>query len=149
MPKEMSMSTARREDEATRDCPTGISMKTLLRSLVFGSILALAGNPVLSHADVSDRLTIAGPSGSLGSIILNEAGTSSCDSFGCGLTTDASRIPIEGGVMIPQTAPALDIAERQNLCSLIPVTLPSGMQPLNFEECPQPGGSRISRPGTV
>jgi cytochrome c peroxidase len=30
-------------------------------------------------------------------------------------------------------------AERQNLCSLIPATLPSGMQPLNFEECPQAG----------
>jgi cytochrome c peroxidase len=30
-------------------------------------------------------------------------------------------------------------AERRNLCSLIPATLPSGMQPLNFEECPQPG----------
>jgi cytochrome c peroxidase len=30
-------------------------------------------------------------------------------------------------------------AERPNLCSLIPETLPSGMQPLNFEECPQSG----------
>jgi hypothetical protein len=27
-------------------------------------------------------------------------------------------------------------AERRNLCSLIPATLPSGMQPLRFEECP-------------
>ena len=30
-------------------------------------------------------------------------------------------------------------AEHRNLCSLIPATLPSGMQPLNFEQCPQPG----------
>jgi cytochrome c peroxidase len=30
-------------------------------------------------------------------------------------------------------------AERRNLCSLIPATLPSGMQPLNFEECSQTG----------
>ena len=29
-------------------------------------------------------------------------------------------------------------AERQNLCSLIPAALPSGMAPLRFEECPQP-----------
>ena len=28
-------------------------------------------------------------------------------------------------------------AARQNLCSLIPATLPSGMSPLRFEECPQ------------
>jgi hypothetical protein len=28
-------------------------------------------------------------------------------------------------------------AERQNVCPLISVTLPSGMQPLRFEECPQ------------
>jgi cytochrome c peroxidase len=28
-------------------------------------------------------------------------------------------------------------AERQNLCSLIPATLPSGMQPMRFEECPR------------
>jgi len=28
-------------------------------------------------------------------------------------------------------------ADRQNLCALIPVTLPSGMQPLRFEACPQ------------
>jgi cytochrome c peroxidase len=27
-------------------------------------------------------------------------------------------------------------ADPQNLCSLIPATLPSGMQPLHFEECP-------------
>jgi cytochrome c peroxidase len=30
-------------------------------------------------------------------------------------------------------------AARQNLCALIPATLPSGMQPLRFEECPQSG----------
>ncbi|HKE27433.1 MAG TPA: cytochrome c peroxidase [Bryobacteraceae bacterium] len=30
-------------------------------------------------------------------------------------------------------------AERQNLCSLIPSALPSGMFPLRFEECPQSG----------
>jgi cytochrome c peroxidase len=30
-------------------------------------------------------------------------------------------------------------AGRRNLCSLIPATLPSGMQPLNFEECSQTG----------
>ena len=30
-------------------------------------------------------------------------------------------------------------AERRNLCSLIPMTLPSGMQPLNFEGCPESG----------
>jgi cytochrome c peroxidase len=30
-------------------------------------------------------------------------------------------------------------AERRNLCSLIPVTLPSGMRALDFEQCPQPG----------
>ena len=29
-------------------------------------------------------------------------------------------------------------AQRQNLCSLIPESLPSGMQALSFEECPQP-----------
>src|SRR4029077_19649985 len=28
-------------------------------------------------------------------------------------------------------------AEPQNLCPLIPATLPSGMAPLRFEECPQ------------
>src|SRR5262249_55808686 len=28
-------------------------------------------------------------------------------------------------------------ADRQSLCSLIPSVLPSGMQPLRFEECPQ------------
>jgi len=28
-------------------------------------------------------------------------------------------------------------ADRQNLCALIPATLPSGMQPLRFEACPQ------------
>src|SRR5438093_1575829 len=28
--------------------------------------------------------------------------------------------------------------ERRNLCSLIPVSLPSGMPPLRFEECPKP-----------
>jgi cytochrome c peroxidase len=28
-------------------------------------------------------------------------------------------------------------AERQNLCSLAPAMVPSGMQPLRFEECPQ------------
>jgi cytochrome c peroxidase len=28
-------------------------------------------------------------------------------------------------------------ADRQNLCSLIPVTLPSGMPPLHFEDCSQ------------
>jgi cytochrome c peroxidase len=28
-------------------------------------------------------------------------------------------------------------AEPQNLCSLIPATLPSGMQPLRFEQCPR------------
>jgi cytochrome c peroxidase len=28
-------------------------------------------------------------------------------------------------------------AERQNLCGLIPATLPSGMSPLRFKECPQ------------
>ena len=28
-------------------------------------------------------------------------------------------------------------AERHNLCSLIPVKLPSGMQPLRFEGCPE------------
>ena len=30
-------------------------------------------------------------------------------------------------------------ASRQNLCSLIPASLPSGMPPLRFEECPQSG----------
>jgi cytochrome c peroxidase len=30
-------------------------------------------------------------------------------------------------------------AQRQNVCPLIPVSLPSGMQPLDFEQCPQPG----------
>ena len=30
-------------------------------------------------------------------------------------------------------------AERQNLCSLIPPSAPSGMLPLRFEECPQTG----------
>ena len=30
-------------------------------------------------------------------------------------------------------------ASRQNLCSLIPAALPSGMPPLRFEECPQSG----------
>jgi cytochrome c peroxidase len=30
-------------------------------------------------------------------------------------------------------------AERQNLCSLIPPALPSGMSPLRFEKCPQSG----------
>jgi cytochrome c peroxidase len=29
-------------------------------------------------------------------------------------------------------------AERLNLCSLIPGSLPSGMPPLRFEECPKP-----------
>ena len=29
-------------------------------------------------------------------------------------------------------------AEPQNLCRLIPAKLPSGMQPLRFEGCPQP-----------
>lgn len=34
----------------------------------------------------------------------------------------------------------LDVrAESWNLCSLIPVTVPSGMPPLRFEECPQSG----------
>jgi cytochrome c peroxidase len=28
-------------------------------------------------------------------------------------------------------------ADRQNLCALVPATLPSGMPPLRFEECPQ------------
>ena len=28
-------------------------------------------------------------------------------------------------------------AERHNLCSLIPASLPSGMSPLRFEDCPQ------------
>ena len=28
-------------------------------------------------------------------------------------------------------------AERRNLCSLVPASLPSGMPPLRFEECPQ------------
>jgi cytochrome c peroxidase len=32
-----------------------------------------------------------------------------------------------------------DRAERHNLCSLIPSTLPSGMQSLRFEDCPQSG----------
>ena len=30
-------------------------------------------------------------------------------------------------------------AERQNLCSLIPSTLPSGMPALHFEGCPEGG----------
>jgi len=30
-------------------------------------------------------------------------------------------------------------AERRNLCALAPATLPSGMTPLRFEECPQSG----------
>src|SRR5262245_24445464 len=30
-------------------------------------------------------------------------------------------------------------ARRQNLCGLVPSTLPSGMPPLRFEECPQTG----------
>jgi cytochrome c peroxidase len=39
---------------------------------------------------------------------------------------------VRAGLLDPQ-------AERQNLCSLIPPSLPSGMLPLRFNECPQSG----------
>ena len=38
-------------------------------------------------------------------------------------------------------------AERRNLCLLVPPTLPSWMQPLRFEDCPEGGhGCGSTRP---
>jgi cytochrome c peroxidase len=55
------------------------------------------------------------------------------------LTTPVSLSPdeVEDLVAFVRTGLLDPRAERQHLCSLIPRTLPSGMPPLRFQECPQ------------